>query len=102
MYNVFGDVNPFFCRQDLSLPHTLIMRLAKGMLPPNTQIQKDAQLAISKSATVFVSFIADELRSFSPFCPFLSAAAAFLRPFLSTRFCFSVVLFPLFLAILFL
>lgn len=46
--------------QDLSLPRTLIARLAKGVLPPNTQIQKDAVTAISKSATVFVGFIADE------------------------------------------
>lgn len=44
--------------QDLSLPRTMISRLAKGVLPSNTQIQKDALSALSKSATVFVNFIA--------------------------------------------
>ena len=43
--------------QDLGLPRTVIQRLAKGVLPPNTQIQKDGVLAISKSATVFVSYL---------------------------------------------
>ncbi|KAL9600117.1 MAG: hypothetical protein Q9219_003373 [cf. Caloplaca sp. 3 TL-2023] len=37
-----------------------IERLAKGVLPPNTQIQKDAITAISKGATVFVNHIADK------------------------------------------
>lgn len=45
--------------QDLSLPRTMIQRLAKGVLPANTSIQKDALLALSKSATVFVNFIAN-------------------------------------------
>ena len=36
----------------------MIARLAKGVLPANTQIQKDALLALHKSATVFVSYIA--------------------------------------------
>ncbi|KAF1816958.1 histone-fold-containing protein [Eremomyces bilateralis CBS 781.70] len=44
--------------EDLSLPKTMIQRLSKGVLPPNTQIQKDALLAISKSATVFVNYLA--------------------------------------------
>lgn len=44
--------------QDLSLPKSMIARLAKGVLPANTQIQKDALLAMHKSATVFVSYIA--------------------------------------------
>ncbi|KAK5134980.1 hypothetical protein LTR08_005932 [Meristemomyces frigidus] len=43
---------------DLSLPKSMIGRLAKGVLPANTQIQKDALLALHKSATVFVNFIA--------------------------------------------
>ena len=46
--------------QDLSLPRTMIQRLAKGVLPPNTQIQKDALLALSKSATVFVNYLASK------------------------------------------
>ncbi|KAJ9627875.1 hypothetical protein H2203_003093 [Taxawa tesnikishii (nom. ined.)] len=45
--------------EDLSLPRTMIQRLAKGVLPANTSIQKDALLALSKSATVFVNFIAN-------------------------------------------
>ncbi|KAI9802038.1 MAG: hypothetical protein M1825_003094 [Sarcosagium campestre] len=43
--------------EDLGLPRTIIQRLAKGVLPPNTQIQRDAVLAISKSATVFINFL---------------------------------------------
>ncbi|KAI9782960.1 MAG: hypothetical protein M1839_004435 [Geoglossum umbratile] len=39
--------------QDYNLPRTIVQRLAKGVLPANTQIQKDALLAMSKSATVF-------------------------------------------------
>jgi DNA polymerase epsilon subunit 3 len=36
----------------------MVQRLSKGVLPPNTQIQKDALLAISKSATVFINYLA--------------------------------------------
>ncbi|KIV97653.1 hypothetical protein PV10_01372 [Exophiala mesophila] len=43
---------------DLLLPRTLIQRLARSALPPNTSIQRDAVLAISKSATVFISYLA--------------------------------------------
>ncbi|KAF2002853.1 histone-fold-containing protein [Amniculicola lignicola CBS 123094] len=43
--------------EDLNLPKSIVQRLAKGVLPPNTQIQKDALLAMSKSATVFVNYI---------------------------------------------
>ncbi|KAK4946373.1 hypothetical protein LTR10_014571 [Elasticomyces elasticus] len=43
---------------DLLLPRTLTSRLARGVLPANTQIQKDAVLAIAKSATVFISYLA--------------------------------------------
>jgi DNA polymerase epsilon subunit 3 len=35
------------------------MRLAKGVLPPNTQIQTAAILAMTKSATVFVNHLAN-------------------------------------------
>ncbi|KAL8782500.1 MAG: hypothetical protein Q9213_005339 [Squamulea squamosa] len=38
----------------------MVQRLAKGVLPPNTQIQKDAIQAMSKGATVFISHIADK------------------------------------------
>ncbi|KOS20261.1 DNA polymerase epsilon subunit D [Escovopsis weberi] len=44
--------------EDLSLPRSIITRLAKGILPPNTQIQGNAILALSKSATVFISYLA--------------------------------------------
>ncbi|CAE7011262.1 hypothetical protein P3342_003387 [Pyrenophora teres f. teres] len=43
--------------EDLNLPKSIVQRLAKGVLPPNTQIQKDALLAMSKSATVFVNYV---------------------------------------------
>ncbi|KAL6906787.1 histone-fold-containing protein [Trichoderma evansii] len=44
--------------EDLNLPKSIITRLAKGSLPPNTQIQGNAILALSKSATVFISYLA--------------------------------------------
>lgn len=44
--------------QDLLLPRTLVQRLAKGVLPPNTSVSKDALLALTKAASVFVSHIA--------------------------------------------
>ncbi|KAF1956149.1 histone-fold-containing protein [Byssothecium circinans] len=43
--------------EDLNLPKSIVQRLGKGVLPPNTQIQKDALLAVSKSATVFVNYL---------------------------------------------
>ncbi|KAK5164968.1 uncharacterized protein LTR77_009633 [Saxophila tyrrhenica] len=51
--------------EDLSLPKSMIARLAKGVLPANTQIQKDALLALHKSATVFVSYIASNSNEFA-------------------------------------
>lgn len=45
--------------EDLTLPKSIITRLAKGVLPPNTQIQANAILALSKSATVFISHLAN-------------------------------------------
>lgn len=45
-------------QQDLTLPKSIITRLAKGVLPPNTQIQTNAVLAMSKSATVFINHLA--------------------------------------------
>jgi len=44
--------------QDLSLPRTMVQRLAKGVLPPNTSLHKDAILAMSKGATVFINYLA--------------------------------------------
>ena len=43
---------------DLLLPRSLTSRIARGMLPPNTSLQKDAVLALTKSATVFISYLA--------------------------------------------
>ncbi|TVY37435.1 DNA polymerase epsilon subunit D [Lachnellula occidentalis] len=37
--------------EDLNLPKSIVTRLAKGVLPPNTQIQGNAMLAMTKSAT---------------------------------------------------
>ncbi|KAK3902214.1 histone-fold-containing protein [Staphylotrichum tortipilum] len=45
--------------EDLALPKSIITRLAKGVLPPNTQIQANAILALTKSATVFISHLAN-------------------------------------------
>ncbi|OTB05518.1 hypothetical protein M426DRAFT_319790 [Hypoxylon sp. CI-4A] len=45
--------------EDLNLPKSIITRLAKGVLPPNTQIQANAILAMSKSATVFINHLAN-------------------------------------------
>lgn len=44
--------------QDLTLPKSIITRLAKGVLPPNTQIQANAILALSNSTTVFINYLA--------------------------------------------
>jgi histone H3/H4 len=54
--------------QDLSLPKSMIARLSKGVLPPNTQIHKDALLALHKSATVFVSYIASKFVPHTALC----------------------------------
>jgi len=43
----------------LTLPKSIITRLAKGVLPSNTQIQANAILALTKSATVFISHLAN-------------------------------------------
>ena len=45
--------------QDLNLPKSIVQRLAKGVLPPNTQIQANAILAMTKGATVFISHLAN-------------------------------------------
>ncbi|KPM39482.1 hypothetical protein AK830_g7060 [Neonectria ditissima] len=44
--------------EDLTLPKSIITRLAKGVLPANTQIQANAILAMSNSATLFISYLA--------------------------------------------
>ncbi|KAK2603841.1 hypothetical protein QQS21_003965 [Conoideocrella luteorostrata] len=44
--------------EDLMLPKSIITRLSKGVLPPSTQIQANAILAMSKSATIFINYLA--------------------------------------------
>ncbi|KAL2685128.1 hypothetical protein Neosp_006224 [[Neocosmospora] mangrovei] len=44
--------------EDLTLPKSIITRLSKGVLPPNTQIQANAILALSQSTTVFINYLA--------------------------------------------
>ncbi|KAF8418036.1 histone-fold-containing protein, partial [Tirmania nivea] len=39
------------------LPRSVVTRLAKGVLPQNTNIQKDAVLALTKGATVFINYL---------------------------------------------
>ena len=51
--------------KDLTMPRTMVMRLAKGVLPPNTQIQKDAVSALSKGATVLINYLAHAYVSLS-------------------------------------
>ncbi|PFH55359.1 hypothetical protein XA68_18504 [Ophiocordyceps unilateralis] len=51
--------------EDLSLPKSIITRLAKGVLPPNTQIQANAILAMSKGATVFISYLASHANEYT-------------------------------------
>ncbi|KXX80096.1 DNA polymerase epsilon subunit D [Madurella mycetomatis] len=50
---------------DLTLPKSIITRLAKGVLPPNTQIQANAILALTKSATVFINHLANSANEFT-------------------------------------
>ncbi|CAK7273947.1 hypothetical protein SEPCBS57363_005911 [Sporothrix epigloea] len=45
--------------KDLNMPRSIITRLAKGVLPPNTQVQGSAITGMSKSATVFISHLAN-------------------------------------------
>lgn len=52
-----ADIETF--AQELQLPKSIITRLAKGVLPPNTQIQANAILAMTKSATVFINHLAN-------------------------------------------
>ena len=63
--------------EDLNLPKSIVQRLAKGVLPPNTQIQKDALLAMSKGATVFVNYLTST--SVPPTSPFLPSFLSFLE-----------------------
>lgn len=46
--------------EDLNLPKSVVTRLAKGALPANTQIQSNALLGLTKSATLFINYIASQ------------------------------------------
>lgn len=70
----------FRLSQDLNLPKSIVTRLAKGTLPPNTQIQGNAILALSKSATVFISYLASQYVYFS-MKPFVSSVTVVLDYF---------------------
>lgn len=52
--------------QELQLPKSIITRLAKGVLPLNTQIQANAILAMTKSATVFINHLANAYEMLHP------------------------------------
>ncbi|KPI43078.1 DNA polymerase epsilon subunit D [Cyphellophora attinorum] len=52
--------------EDLTLQRAAISRLARGVLPPNTSLQKDAIHAIAKSATVFISYLASHANEQRP------------------------------------
>ncbi|KFY96967.1 hypothetical protein V500_02260, partial [Pseudogymnoascus sp. VKM F-4518 (FW-2643)] len=52
-------------RFDLNLPKSIVTRLAKGVLPPSTQIQGNAMLAMTKSATVFVGYLATHANEYA-------------------------------------
>lgn len=51
--------------EDLTLPRSIITRMAKGVLPPNTQIQSTAIAALTKSATVFISHLATNANEYT-------------------------------------
>ena len=44
--------------QDHILPKSVVVRVAKSVLPENTMIQKEAVIALVKSATVFINYLA--------------------------------------------
>ncbi|KAJ1761747.1 DNA polymerase epsilon subunit 3 [Coemansia sp. RSA 921] len=44
--------------EDLDFPKAVLMRMIKSSLPDTIAIQKEARSAVSKSATVFVSYLA--------------------------------------------
>lgn len=58
-----SNSNSLIIPQELAMPRTMIQRLAKSALPPSTQLQKDALLALSKSATLFINHIAGSYES---------------------------------------
>jgi hypothetical protein len=67
--------------EDLNLPKSIVQRLAKGVLPPNTQIQKDALLAMSKGATVFVNYLTSQYVTLhSPSTPSATELTSYAEP----------------------
>lgn len=45
--------------EDLNMPRSIVTRLTKGVLPPTTQLQGSAITAMTRSATVFISHLAN-------------------------------------------
>ncbi|KAI8336851.1 histone-fold-containing protein [Choanephora cucurbitarum] len=43
--------------EDNELPKANVTRVLKTALPPGTALQKDAKLAVSKAATVFINYL---------------------------------------------
>ncbi|KAI8813898.1 histone-fold-containing protein [Cladochytrium replicatum] len=43
--------------EELDMPRAVISRIIKGALPDNAQVQKEAKAAMSRAATVFMSYI---------------------------------------------
>ncbi|KAK4515820.1 Phenylalanine 4-monooxygenase (Phe-4-monooxygenase) [Mucor velutinosus] len=43
--------------EDNELPKANVTRVLKSALPPGTALQKDARLAVSKAATVFINYV---------------------------------------------
>lgn len=51
---------PEYSLDDLLLPRTVINRIAKEALPPGSQLPQEGILALARSATVFINYLATE------------------------------------------
>ena len=49
--------DPLVALDDLELPKSNLARISKNALPDGTVVAKDARLAISRSATVFINYL---------------------------------------------
>lgn len=46
--------------EDLNLPVTAIIRIAKEVLPPNVIISKEAKTALARAASVFILYVSNQ------------------------------------------
>jgi len=46
--------------EDLNLPVTAIIRIAKEVLPPNTIVSKEAKTALARAASVFILYVSNQ------------------------------------------